>query len=131
MKCRSAEECITRILRDIEKRKNTSIIDFDNRNVLRRYNAAMNRIIENANYLWENYPEQRDRLIDLMYSTDCYVASHCAHIVYGMKDSSVAQKKLALSVVKKLATHPDVPELSKYGMMLNIKYWEAELKIQE
>lgn len=124
MKAKSAQDCIHRILTDIEKRRTVNYAD---RNSVRRYNAAMDRIKDNAQILWDNYPDQRDMLINLIYSTDYYIASHCAHIVYGMKDSTREQKKLVLARVKELIHHPDAPELSKYGMLINIERWEAEL----
>ncbi len=124
---RNAQECINRILRDIDKRRDVHPLDFADRNVVRRYNAAMDRIIENANYLFENYPDQTGLFLDLVNSSDYSIASHCAHLLYGMKNSTLEQKKLALSVVKKLVNHPDAPELSKYGMSINISTWEAEL----
>lgn len=130
MKERSAQECIKRILRDIEKRRNIPPLDFADRNVVRRYNAAMDRIKDNADYFFEHYPDQMGLFIDLVNSSDYDIASHCAHLLYGMKNSTIEQKRLALSVVKKLVNHPDAPELSKYCMSINIKRWEAELAEQ-
>lgn len=130
MKERSAQECIMRILRDIEKRRNIPPLDFADRNVVRRYNAAMDRIKENANYFFEHYPDQMDLFIDLVNSPDYAIACHCAHMLYGRKDSTIEQKRLALSVVKKLINHPDAPELSRYGMSLNVQQWETELAEQ-
>lgn len=130
MKERSAQECIKRILRDIEKRRNVDPWNFADRNFVRRYNAAMNRIKENAYYLCEHYPEHMDLFIDLVNSPDFEIACHCAHLLYGMKNSTVEQKRLALSVVKRLVNHPDAPELTKFGMCENIRVWEAELAEQ-
>lgn len=130
MRVRSAQECINRIVRDIEKRRNAHPLDFADSNFVRRYNAAMDRIKENAYYLNEHYPDQMNLFINLVNSPDPLIASHCAPLLYGMKSSTIEQKRLALSVVKKLVAHPDVPELSKYGMLMNIRQWEAEMEIQ-
>lgn len=130
MKERSAQECITRILRDIEKRRNVHPLDFADRNVVRRYNAAMDRIKDNADYFFDHHSDQMGLFIDLVNSSDYDIACHCAHLLYGMKNSTIEQKRLALSVVKKLVNHPDAPELSRYGMSINVKRWEAELAEQ-
>lgn len=127
MKERSAQECIDRILRDIEKRRVVKPMDLADRNILRRYNAAMDRIKENADYLCEHHPGQMDLFINLVNSSDFSIACTCAHLLYGMKSSTIVQKQLALSVVKKLMDHPDAPELTKFGMRLNIQTWEAEM----
>ena len=128
MKQRSPDECIARILRDIDKRRNISPMDYADRNAVRRYNAAMDRILENACYLWNHYPDQRDLFIDLVRSSDCFVASHCAHILYGIPDATVEHKRLALTIVKELIENPNLPELSRVGMSMNIKRWEEELE---
>ena len=130
LKERSAKECIRRILRDIDKRRNVDPLNFGDRNFVRRYNAAMDRFKENAYYLCEHYPEQMDLFIELVNSNDFETACHCAHLLYGMKNSTIEQKRLALSVVKRLVNHPDAPELTVFGMCANIRKWEAELAEQ-
>lgn len=130
MKERSAQECIKRILRDIDKRRNVNPMDYADRNFVRRYNAAMDRVKANANYFFEHYPDQMDLFIELVNSPDYDIACHCAHMLYGMKNSTVEQKRLALSVVKRLVNHPDAPELSRYIMSINVKRWETELAEQ-
>ena len=127
MKRRSALECIKRILRDIDKRRCINPMDYADRNFVRRYNAAMDRIVENAHYLWDNYPDQRELFLELVCSSDYIIAAHCAHVLYGMKDSAIEHKRLALAVVKKLVDHPEMPDISRFAMSLNIKQWEAEL----
>ena len=52
---KTAEECIRRILVDIEKRKN---VDYADKLSVRRYNAAYDRIYANAKYINDNYPAQ-------------------------------------------------------------------------
>ena len=131
MKERSAEECIRRIVRDIDKRRNVNPRDYADRNFVRRYNAAMNRICENANYLFEHHPDQIGLYIDLVNSDDFSTACTCAHLLYGMKNNTMEHKILALSVVKKLIFHPDAPELTRYGMCMNVKKWEEELSRTE
>lgn len=130
MKVRSAQECINRILRDIEKRRNVHPMDFQDRNFVRRYNAAMDRIKENVDYLNEHHPDQMDLFINLVNSPDPLIASHCAHLLYGMEGSTMEQKRLALAVLKRLINHPDISEPSRCGMLMNIKQWEAEMEIQ-
>ena len=118
------------MLRDIDKRRNADPWDLADRNFVSRYNAAMDRIGENARYLCEHYPEQMDLFIDLVNSPDFEISCCCAHLLYRMKASTVEQKQLALSVLKKLMNHPDAPDLTKFGMSINIKRWEVELAEQ-
>ena len=47
-----------------------------------------------------------------------------------MKNSTLEQKQLALSTLKRLMDHPDGHELTKLGMSANIRRWEAELDNQ-
>ena len=49
----TAEECIHRILVEIEKRKS---VDYADKRSVRRYNAAYDRIYANAKYINDNYP---------------------------------------------------------------------------
>ena len=127
MKKRSAQECINGIVQNIEKRRNMQPIDYSDRNAVRRYNAAMDRIIENVDYLSEHYPEDIDLLVNLANSPDCAIAVCCAHLLYNAKNSTNEHRHIALSVLKRLVNHPDVPELTRYGISINIKQWETDL----
>lgn len=128
MKERSAEECIQRILRDIEKRRDMEqSMDYGDRNAVRRYNAAMERIYSNAHYLGEHYPDEIYLLVDLANSPDMKISICCAHILYRVTNATVEHKRIALSVLKKQVNNPEVPELTRFGICANVEQWEAEL----
>ena len=127
MTAKSANACIAAILRDIEKRRSIDPADFSNRNLVRRYNAAMDRIRENAHFLWTHYPDQRELFVQLVRLSDCDISSHCAHILYGMPDATIEHKRIALATLRELVENPELPEPSRFGISLNIKRWEAEM----
>lgn len=128
MKERSAQDCINNILRNIEKRRNMRPQDYADRNAVRRYNAAMDRIIENVDYLDAHYPEAIDLLADLANSQDCKIGVTCAHMLHRVKNGTIKHKQIALAAAKQLMNHPDIDPVTQFGMGLNIKRWEAELE---
>ena len=77
MKQISAEDCITQILKDIDKRKTVNYAD---KNSVRRYNAAMDRIIVKANYLCDNYPDKMNLFISLLDHPDYDICSTCTAV---------------------------------------------------
>ena len=126
MKLLSAEECILRILKDIDKRKTVNYAD---KNSVRRYNAAMDRIIERANYLCNNYPEKMDLLTALLSHSDYHIASTCTAVLFGLQNATKEYKLAALASAKRLLTHPDINELDSFIWTVNIERWETELQI--
>lgn len=128
MRERTAQECIKRILRDIEKRRNPHPMDFADRNFVRRYNAAMDRIVESANYLCEYYPNQMDLYMELVHHSDYEISATCTSILFQLKCATKEQKLAAITSAKRLACHPDADDIAKeFGWPMNIKRWEAEM----
>lgn len=124
MKERSALECISRILRDMEKRKN---VDYADKNSVRRYNNAFDRMIQNANYLFDHYPEQTDLFMELVNHSDYWIAGHCTSILPQLHNCTKEQKLAAIRSAKRLLTHPDADDIAQMAWQVNIERWEAEL----
>lgn len=126
MKINSARECIDRILRDIDKRR---IVDYTDRNSVRQYNAAMDRIIKTANYLCDYFPDQMDLFIELVNHSDYIISATCTGILFGLRNSTKAHKLAALMSARRLLVHPEANELEReFYWPSNIAKWEAELK---
>ena len=130
MAIRSAEECINRILRDVAKRKKTNILEFDNRNVVRRYNAAMERIIENANYLCEHYPGQMDMYMELVNHPDYETAATCTTVLFRLKSGTREHKLAAIESARRLLNLAEEDSIAKYAWSVNIDRWEREMAAQ-
>lgn len=124
MKTKTAEECISRILRDIEKRRS---VDYADKKSVRRYNAAIDRIMENANYLCDNYPDQMELFIALVRSPDYSISATCTSILYYLHGSTLEFKRIALGSARQLLLHPDANEVEQFIWRVNIQRWEAEL----
>jgi hypothetical protein len=50
---KTVDSCIAHILRDIDKRREVDLAD---KNAVRRYNAAMDRIVKNMEYIDAHFP---------------------------------------------------------------------------
>ena len=95
---KTAEECIRRILVDIDKRKT---VDYGDRLSVRRFNAAYNRISANAKYINDHYPGQLSLLTELFFHPDLDVVTCCASLVFQLNHATKEQKLLAIDVLKK------------------------------
>lgn len=125
MEVKGAQVYIDRILNDIEKRR---YVDFTDRNSIRRYNAAMDRIIKNANYFCEHFPDQMDMYLKLVDHPDYQISATFTAILFGLRGSTKTHKLAALASARKLLLHPDADEIAKmYYWPYNIAKWEAEL----
>ena len=121
---KTAEECIRRILVDIEKRKN---VDYADKLSVRRYNAAYDRIYANAKYINDNYPAQLSMLIELFFHPDFSVVMCCAPLVLGLDKATKEQKLLAIETIKKGIEDPRMDSVSKLGFSISIKDWEKQV----
>ena len=121
---KTAEECIRRILVDIEKRKN---VDYADKLSVRRYNAAYDRIYANAKYINDNYPAQLSMLIELFFHPDFSVVMCCAPLVLKMDKATKEQKLLAIETIKKGIEDPRMDSVSKLGFSISIKDWEKQV----
>ena len=121
---KTAEECIRRILVDIEKRKN---VDYADKLSVRRYNAAYDRIYANAKYINDNYPAQLSMLIELFFHPDFSVVMCCAPLVLQLDKATKEQKLLAIETIKKGIEDPRMDSVSKLGFSISIKDWEKQV----
>lgn len=124
MKPLSAEECLAHILKDIERRR---FVDYSDKNSVRRYNTAFDRIIEKANYICENYPEKMELFIALLDHPDYFVAATCTSILYGLRNATKEHKHAAIASAKRLCIHPAASEHERIIWSVNIERWEANL----
>jgi hypothetical protein len=124
MKQLSAEECISYILQDIDKRRT---VDYSDKNSVRRYNVAMDRIIEKANYLCDNYPEKMGLFIALLDHPDYQIAGTCTSVLFGLHSATEDHKLAALNSAKRLQLRPDLDEIGEYVWAVNIERWEAKM----
>ena len=124
MKQLSAEDCIARILKDIDKRRT---VDYADKNSVRRYNAAMDRIIERANYLCDNYPDKMELLIALLDHPDFQISETCTAILFGLHNATKEHKSAALHSARQLLLHPDMDGLREMIWKVNIERWEARM----
>ena len=125
MKQLSAEECLARILKDIEKRKT---VVYSDKNSVRRFNAAMDRIIERANYFCDNYPEKMEWFTTLLDDPDFEIASAFTGTLFILHNATRDHKLAALASAKRLLQRPEINPLEKLGWTITIERWESELQ---
>jgi hypothetical protein len=123
MKQLSAEECIARIMKDIEKRKT---VDYADKNSVRRYNAGMDRIKERANYLCDNYPDKMDLFTALLDHPDYSVAATCTSILFSLRNATREHRLAALASAKKMFDR-ELNAIHEFMWQVNIERWEKKL----
>ncbi len=121
---KTAEECIRRILVDIEKRKN---VDYADKLSVRRYNAAYDRIYANAKHINDNYPAQLSLLIELFFHPDFSVVTCCAPLIFRLTNATKEQKLLAIETIKMAIKDPRMDSISKLGFSMSLKDWEKQV----
>ena len=124
MKQLSAEACIAHILQDIDKRRTVNYAD---KNSVRRYNAAMDRIVEKANYICDNYPDKMELLFALMYHPDYQIAATCTSILFRLHNAAKEHKLAAINSARQLLLRPELNALEEFAWTTNIERWEMEL----
>lgn len=124
MKQLSAEECITRILKDIDKRRT---VDYADKNSVRRYNTAMDRIIERANYICDNYPDKMDLFTAFLDHPDYDIAATCTSVLFGLNNATKEHKFAALTSARQLLCR-DLNEIQDFAWTVNIERWEIQLQ---
>lgn len=125
MKQLSAEECITHILKDIDKRRT---VDYADKNSVRRYNAAMDRITETANYLCDNHPDKMGLFIELLDHPDYQIAATFTSILFGLHNATEEHKLAAVNSAKQLLLRPNLDAVRKHVWTTNIERWVTSLK---
>jgi len=124
MKQLSAEECVARILKDIEKRKT---VDRSDKNSVRRYDAAIKRISERANYILDNYPEKMKLIISLLDHPDYDIAGTMTFVLFELHHATKLHKLAAIESARRLECR-DIDEFQKFIWAHNIEHWEARMK---
>lgn len=92
----SFETLLKRFMTDVEKRKN---IDYCDKNSIRRYNAAMDRIVKISKQISEIYPECIDEFSTLLDSDDISMQSTCAAAMIQFMDCTEEQQKRAYKFI--------------------------------
>lgn len=123
MKQLSAEECIKRILKDIEKRRT---VDYADKKSVCRYNAAMDRIIKRANYICNNCPDKMDLFTVFLNHPDYDIAATCTSVLFGLSNATKEHKFAALASAKRLLCR-DLNEIEDFIWTVNIERWENQL----
>ena len=124
---KTADQCIEYILKNIEKRKE---VDYGSRLSVRRFNAAYDRIFENAQYIDIHYPDAIGSLMKLIYHQDILVVAHCAPIILALDHSTLAQKWEAIEVVRALTVDDRLSSGDRMGFSMSLETWEAKLQKQ-
>lgn len=125
MKQLSAEECITHILIDIDKRRT---VDYADKDSVRRYNAAMDQIIAKANYLCDSHPDKMGLFVELLDHPDYQIAGTCTSVLFGLHNATKDHKLAALNSARRLLLHPDLDAIGEFAWAVNIERWEKILK---
>lgn len=124
MKQLSAEACIEYILRDIDKRRT---VDYADKNSVRRYNAAMDRIVSRANFICEHYPDKMELLVTLLDHPDYQIAATCTSVLFGLRSATKEHKLAAIKAARRLLLRPELSDMEKFIWTTNIDRWETEI----
>ena len=119
------ERCLKNIFTDIEKRRS---VDYADRNSVRRYNAASDRIYKNFAYIDEHFP---DRIESLMEYVDADNLERIWFFVFGitkMKNSSKEQKVRCVEELRKLRDNPNLGSVERdFALPWNLEVLEKEI----
>ena len=124
MKQLSAEACIEYILRDIDKRRT---VDYADKNSVRRYNAAMDRIVSRANFICENYPDKMELLVTLLDHPDYQIAATCTSVLFGLRSATKEHKLAAIKAARRFLLRPELSDMEIFIWTTNIDRWETEI----
>lgn len=91
------DQYVQHILKDIELRKS---VDYGDKNSVRRYNAAADRIQRDVDTIEQLFPEKIDDFFQMIYHPDVHIATTIAWKVFGGKIFSNDQKLTALEQIK-------------------------------
>ena len=119
------ERCLKNIFTDIEKRRS---VDYADRNSVRRYNAASDRIYKNFAYIDEHFP---DRIESLMEYVDADNLERIWFFVFGitkMKNSSKEQKVRCVEELRKLRDNTNLGSVERdFALPWNLEVLEKEI----
>lgn len=121
---KTVEQYIQAILRDIEKRKT---VDLGDKNSVRRYNAAMDRIYKNVKIVLDDFPSGFEKLTAFLDCPDTDVPRHLAPMLFIRDECPVELKRKIVALAKTWLDDPQIDSISKFHISYNIKQWEQEL----
>ena len=122
---KSYDQCVGEIISDIIKRKT---VDYGDKKSVRLYNAAMDRIDKNVQYIDMYFPERRYDFIQLMHHADPHIASTCACMTYYNISCSLELKREAISIYAHIAENGSIGDLSKCLLPFVLHNWEKEME---
>ena len=125
MKNMDPNECIRLILQDIEKRRE---VDYGDKNSVRRYNAAMDRLMKNVEYFYNNYPDQMDMFFQYLDHPEYDIAATFTSALHHLHGATRTQKQIAIQSAKRLINHPCADDIARFAWSVNIQRWEEELE---
>jgi hypothetical protein len=110
---KTPEKCIANILKDAEKRKT---VDYGDRNSVRRFNAAMDRIHANLNYIDENFPDQIGLVVELLDSPESGVSLVCAIKLLDFRSATPEHKQKALQTIRRIMDDPSTDKITRFAL---------------
>jgi hypothetical protein len=122
---KTVDSCIAHILRDIDKRRE---VDLANKNSVRRFNAAMDRIVKNMEYIDAHFSDQFCKLTDLLDHPDQKVVDNCMGIMFRLNNCPVEIKRKIIEIAKQRLNDSSIHGSDKRIISWNIRKWEDELK---
>ena len=121
---KSLNDCIASILIDIEKRKT---VDYTDKKSIRRYNAAMDRIVSNIKYIENNCPSCIESIIDFLNNPDQAVSGTFASLIFNMKNATLEHKMKCLSTAKSIINNSQTSSLNRVGWQYRARQMEDEI----
>jgi hypothetical protein len=121
MVSKTYEQCVSSILQDIEKSKN---VIYEDRKSVRKYNAAMDRIIEHCLIINELYPGSKDDFFQMIYAEDPAVVRTIASLVINNLDYPNEKKREAIGAIKRLLSTKKVDRLAEITLSYAVSRWE-------
>jgi len=118
------EQCIEHILMDIERRKT---VDYGDKNSVRRYNAAYDRMAKNVDRIESMCPECREAFFQYIYHDDPAVSETFACFVFYRNSFSIDQKKDAVRRIEQLLLDGAITGLSTVGYEFLLPRWKQAL----
>ena len=104
------EKCLQNILTDIKKR---AAVNYGDKNSVRRYNAAYERLSSNFSQVDQMYPQRIRELMDYLDHEDFHVSKTFALFIVKMQNAKYEQKKAALDTLQQLLSDPHIPNLNR------------------
>ena len=120
---KSIEMCIEGILQEIVKRRD---VDFGDKASVRRFNAAYDKSFAYMKYIDKHYPDQLDKVMNLLKSDEADVVGHCAPMILRLEHSTENQKQTAIQAIRDLLRDPRVSPADKLGFSMLIGEWHPK-----